>query len=71
VSRYTGLIKVVGPDMMCFPVRPGDLEPLGTATYDPYALCDPEPGVQVMDVGEWNRLHNEMFIAAHKGCGHD
>lgn len=64
MSRYAGLIKVVGPDMMCFPARPGDLEPLGTACYDPYALSDPEPGVQAMDVSEWNRRRNEMCRSA-------
>jgi hypothetical protein len=65
-----GLIKVVCPDMMCFLVRSDDLEPIGTATYDSYALCDPEPGLQVMDVSTWNCRCNELLIAAHRVVGH-
>lgn len=58
---YAGKIKVVGEDLMCFSVRPGDLEPLSCASYDPYAWSDPdlEP-VETIGVGEWNRRRNEQ-----------
>jgi hypothetical protein len=44
VSYYTGKIKVVCADMMCFPVCPRTLEPMATSTYDPWAISDPEVG---------------------------
>jgi hypothetical protein len=54
VNRYTGRVKVVGVDLMCFPAAPGTLEPLGTGCYDPYAWKDPEHGpVEIITLPEW------------------
>jgi hypothetical protein len=53
---YKGLIKVVGCDLMCFPVHPETLAPLGCGAYDPYAWTDPDPEpVATISVGEWLR----------------
>ncbi len=53
---YKGRIKVVGADLMCFPVDPQTLEALACSTYDPYALKDPDPEpVETIDACEWLR----------------
>ena len=53
---YTGKIKVVGYDFMCFPVRASDLEPLSCGCYDPYALIDPDPEpLETISISEWNK----------------
>lgn len=59
-NRYEGNIKVVCPDMMCFPANPKTLEALSCGCYDPYALSDPESEpVETISVNEWNRRCNE------------
>ena len=59
MSRYTGKIKVVGVDMLCFPADPVTLRALGTECYDPYAWSDPENGpVETIDATEWNVRRN-------------
>ena len=53
---YAGKVKVVGEDLMCFPVRPSDLEPLACSCYDPYAWSDPDPEpVETISLEEWLR----------------
>lgn len=42
-SLYTGKIKVVGEDLMCFPINPETLEATSCGCYDPYAWTDPDP----------------------------
>jgi hypothetical protein len=42
MSYYKDRIKVVCPDMMCFPVDAKTLEPLACSCYDPYAWSDPD-----------------------------
>ena len=51
---YTGKIKVVNTDLMCFPVSATTLEPLACSSYDPYAWSDPDPDpTETIDVSEW------------------
>ncbi len=51
---YKDLVKVVGVDLMCFPVTPTTLEPKGCACYDLYAWSDPDPEpVETITVAEW------------------
>lgn len=59
---YVGKVKVVGENMMCFPARPGDLEPLACSSYDPCAWSDPdqEP-VETISVGEWQKRRYDMW----------
>lgn len=53
---YIGKVKVVCVDMMCFPARPTDLEPLACSCYDPYAWSDPDPEpVETISFYEWLR----------------
>lgn len=46
-------IKVIGNDLMCFPVDAETLKPLKCGCYDPWAWSDPEPGEHI-SIGEWN-----------------
>lgn len=58
---YAGKVKVVGVDLMCFPARQRDLEPLASGCYDPYAWSDPDPEpVETIGVAEWQRRRNEL-----------
>ena len=59
---YVGKVKVVGNDLMCFPARVSDLEPLACGCYDPYAWSDkaPEPW-ETIGIGEWQRRRNEQW----------
>lgn len=60
-SRYTGKIKVISADRMCFPADPITLEPLGTEVYDAYTYSDPELGpVETISHSEWCRRRNEQ-----------
>lgn len=63
---YAGKVKVVGEDLMCFPVRPGDFEPLACGCYDPYAWSDPDPEpMETIGIGEWRRRRNEQWHKAY------
>ena len=65
---YAGKIKVVGPDMMCFPVSPGSLEPVSCGCYDPYAWSDPDPEPnETIGLSEWSRRRDELRLAAQRG----
>jgi hypothetical protein len=52
MSYYEGKIKVVGTNMMCWPVSPVTLETLACSTYDPYAWIHKE-GIETISVEEW------------------
>ena len=53
---YTGKIKVVGEDRMCFPADPLTLQALSCGCYDPFALSDPDPEpLETISLGEWSR----------------
>lgn len=53
---YKGKIKVVGCDLMCFPVDPVTLNALACSSYDPWAIRDPDPEpIETISCGEWNR----------------
>lgn len=52
------LIEVVGLDMRCFKVRPGDLEPVSAGYYEPAAWSDPR-GPQ-MGINEWSLRRSEF-----------
>ena len=54
MGYYTGKIKVIGTDFMCFPVNPKTLEAISVGYYDPYAICDPDPDpIETIDYSEW------------------
>jgi len=68
---YTGKIKVVCGDLMCFPVHAKTLEPLSCGCYDPYAWSDPDPEpISTIGIGEWQdkrfRLLDEQFKLSHR-----
>lgn len=53
-SMYTGMVKVVGVDLQCFPVDPKTLEPKSCGCYDPWAWTDPDPTpVETIHIHEW------------------
>lgn len=58
---YKGKIKVVGVDMLCFPVDRITLKPLATGVYDPYAWSDtdPEP-IETISCSEWHIRRNKI-----------
>ena len=59
---YVGKVKVVGDDLMCFPARADDLEPLACGCYDPYAWSDPDQDpVETIDIGEWQSRRSEHW----------
>jgi hypothetical protein len=59
---YAGKVKVVCEDLMCFPARPGDLEPLACGSYDPYAWIDPDPEpVETIGFCEWLKRRDEQW----------
>ena len=61
---YAGKVKVVGVDLMCFPARPGDLEPLSCGAYDPYAWSDPDPApIETISVSECQCRRDAVRIA--------
>lgn len=65
---YAGKIKVVGCDMMCFPVSSVTLEPLSCGCYDPYAWSDPdsEP-IETIGVSEWQKRLDRQRYKIHGG----
>jgi|LakMenE18May11ns_1017448.scaffolds.fasta_scaffold9906079_7 hypothetical protein len=52
---YSGLIKVIGPDKMCFAVDPQTLEPVSRSVYDPYASRFRDGAIEVISTAEWSR----------------
>jgi len=53
---YSGWIKVVGVDLMCFRAHPQTLEPRSCGCHDPYAWTDPDPDpVETICISEWQR----------------
>jgi len=67
-SRYDGKIKVVGADLMCFPVSPTTLEASGCSCFDLWAITDPDPTpIETIDVNEWNfRLNKKRDDARNR-----
>lgn len=62
MGRYAGKIKVVGPDLMCFPVNPETLEATGGSCYDAYAITDPETEpAETISFGTWCRRLNDKW----------
>lgn len=59
---YKGKIKVVGIDLMCFPVDPETLEATSTGCYDPWAWTapDPEP-IETIGCNEWSVRRNKIW----------
>ena len=67
---YKGKIKVVGEDMMCFPVHAATLEPLSCGCYDPYAWSDPDPeAIETIGTMEWLRRLEELRGIAGSSYG--
>jgi hypothetical protein len=58
---YSGKIKVICNDLMCFPVNPTTLEPLSCESYDAYAITDPdsEP-VETISHSEWCKRRDKQ-----------
>ncbi len=53
---YQGKIKVIGPDLKCFPVDKDTLEALACSVYDPWAYLAPDPlPVETISYAEWLR----------------
>lgn len=59
---YSGKIKVVGDDKMCFPCDPTTLNATACSTYDPYVWIDPdiEP-IETISHSEWLRRKNALW----------
>lgn len=56
MNYWTGRIKVVSENLMCFAVDPTTLEAVTCSTYDPYAWKDPEVGpIETISHAEWLR----------------
>lgn len=63
---YSGKIKVVGHDLMCFPVCAQTLEALSCSCYDPYAWSDPDKYcIETIGIGEWQLRRNDKYRKAH------
>ena len=61
MSKYTGKIKVINTDLMCFPVDPVTLNATQCSCYDAYAISDPDPTpIETISCGEWNKRRNEL-----------
>lgn len=61
MNRYTGKLKVVCQNLMCFPADPKTLEATGCECYDPYAIIHPEEGpVETISLAEWHRRRLEV-----------
>ena len=53
---YKDKIKVVGNDLMCFPVCPKTSEPKACSLFDAYAVSQPDPEpIETISVNEWNK----------------
>lgn len=61
-GRYSGRLKVVGVDMMCFAVNVITLEAETTSAYDPYAWTHPDDSVETISVSEWQLRRDNMGI---------
>lgn len=66
-------IRVVGVDLMCFPVDATTLEPLSCGSYDPWAWIDPVPGYrETIHINEWqtrrNSVHDKL-VARERAAG--
>ena len=61
-GHYSGKVKVVGVDLMCFAADATTLEPLSCGCYDPYAWSDPSPEpIETIGIGEWQTRRNERW----------
>lgn len=58
-SFYKGKVKVVGADLLCFPVDPVTMEPLSCGCYDPWVWKDPDP-IETIDVTTWQLRLNSL-----------
>jgi hypothetical protein len=63
MGYYKDRVKVVCPDLMCFPAHPKTLEAEACSCYDAYALTDPdsEP-VETISLSEWQRRRDVLFF---------
>jgi hypothetical protein len=59
MSYYSGKLKVVGEDRLCFPADPVTLEPLRDSVYDAWAWDEPDAH-EVISAAEWNLRRNAM-----------
>ena len=59
MGYYSGYIKVVCGDMMCFPVNQNTLDAISCGCYDPYAWTDPDrDAIETITFDEWIRRVN-------------
>ena len=59
MSNYSGKVKVVNEDRMCFPADPVTLEPLRCSMYDAWAWNEPDAH-EIISAAEWNSRRNAM-----------
>lgn len=58
---YSGKVKVVGVDLMCFPAHAETLEALACGSYDPWAWSDPDPEpIETISISEWQVRVDDM-----------
>lgn len=58
---YKNRVKVICPDLMCFPADPDTLAPLATSSYDPWAVSDPDPEpARTIGFGEWCAIRDRQ-----------
>jgi hypothetical protein len=62
---YSGLLKVIGPDKMCFAADPETLEPASRSVYDPYASRFRDGAIEVISAAEWSRRRVEVLESQH------
>ena len=63
MGMFTGKIKVVRVDLLCFPVDPETLEPLACGVYDPWAFTDPDDdgSIEVISDAEYKQRCQEKW----------
>lgn len=62
MNGYSGKIKVVGINLMCFPADPKTLEALACGSYDPHAWIDPDPEpIETIGIREWQRRRLKLI----------
>jgi len=62
---YSGRIKVIGPDKMCFAADPETLKPVSPSVYDPYAYRFRDGATEVISTAEWNRRQVDILESQH------
>lgn len=59
MGYYSGMVKVVNADKMCFPADPVTLEPKRCSLYDTHPWDEPDAH-EIIGAGEWNSRRSAM-----------